>query len=106
MYTEQCKFLGKESRIFLTDAFNFETFVTGGENWTNFVDTGPGSDQRSTRSELAIDEFDPSMLSVMNFNEPEAFKALICPLGLEEFRSIVYYEMTNLYLLITAVRHN
>lgn len=46
------------------------------------------------------------MKTVINFAEPESFKAVICPLGLEELRSVVYYELVNLFLLITAVRHN
>jgi hypothetical protein len=57
-------------------------------------------------SDLAINEFDPSLRAVMNFAEPEAFKALVCPMGLEEMRAVVHYELINLYQLITAVRHN
>lgn len=77
--------------------------MSGGENWINYVDSGPGNDNENKHSDLAINEFDPSLRSIMNFQDPEAFKALICPLGLEEMRSVVYYEITNLYLLITAV---
>ena len=36
----------------------------------------------------------------------ECFKALICPLGLEELRCVLRYEQTNLAALIVAVRTN
>lgn len=97
--------MGKEGKVFLTDAFNFETFLTGGDNWINYVDSGPGMDNK-IKSELAINEFDPTLRAVINFGEPEAFKALICPMGLAELRSVVYYELVNLNLVITAIRHN
>ena len=57
-------------------------------------------------TELAIKEFDATMTSVMNFADPEAFKALVCPMGLEELRIVVRYELLNLHLLIVGVRHN
>jgi len=56
--------------------------------------------------ELAIKEFDPTLTSCINFADPEAFKALICPLGLEELRIVVRYELVNLQALVTGVRHN
>ena len=55
---------------------------------------------------LAISEFDPTMISCVNFSDPEAFKALLCPLGLEELRCVYRYELMNLNLLITAVKTN
>ena len=51
-------------------------------------------------------EFDPSMIACLNFADPEAFKALLCPLGLEELRVVYRYELTNLNLLIVGVRTN
>ena len=45
---------------------------------------------------LSIKEFDPSLTSVINFSDPEAFKALVCPLGLEELRVAVRYELLSL----------
>ena len=58
------------------------------------------------KTELSVKEFDPTLTSILNFTDPEAFKALVCPLGLEEFRTVVRYEMLNLHLLIVGVRHN
>jgi len=46
------------------------------------------------------------MTAVLNFANPEAFKALVCPLGLEELRVVVHYELVNVQALIVAVRHN
>ncbi len=74
---------------------NFETHLSGGENWRNFVDTGPGI-ETITNTELSIKEFDPTLTAVMNFADPEAFKALVCPLGVEELRAVVRYELLNL----------
>jgi hypothetical protein len=53
-----------------------------------------------------VREFDPTLTSVLNFGDPEAFKAIVTPLGLEELRVVVRYEVLNLQLLITGVRHN
>ena len=46
------------------------------------------------------------MLACLNFADPESFKALLCPLGLEELRVVFRYELVNLNLLIVAVRSN
>ena len=51
-------------------------------------------------------EFDPSMTACLNFSDPEAFKALLCPLGLEELRVVYRYELVNLNMLIVATRTN
>ena len=88
--------MGKEGKVFFKDSFQLDSLISAGENWTNFVDSGPGVD-KDERSDLAINEFDPSLRAVMNFADPEAFKALVCPMGLEEMRAVVYYELTNLY---------
>ena len=77
--------------------------MTGGENWKNFVDEGPAP---AVKTSLSIKEFDPSLMSAVNFSDPEAFKALVTPLGLEELRAVVRYELMNLHLLIVGCRHN
>ena len=46
------------------------------------------------------------MIACLNFSDPEAFKALLCPLGLEELRIVYRYELMNLNMLIVAVRTN
>ena len=57
-------------------------------------------------SSLSIREFDDTLTTNCNFSDPDAFKALITPLGLEELRTIVRYELMNLHLLIIGTRHN
>jgi len=57
------------------------------------VDEGPAS---GININLAINEFDPSLRSHINFSDPDSYKALICPTGLEEFRTAVMYELMNL----------
>lgn len=79
--------------------------MTGGVNWKNYVDTGPGTEM-AIKTDLSIREFDPTLISNLNFSDPEAFKALICPLGLEELRAVVRYEVLNLQTLVIAARHN
>lgn len=95
--------LGKEPKAFFENPLNFESHIVGGENWKNFVDEGPDTIFPTT---LSIKEFDPTMCAVMNFADPEAFKALVTPLGLEEMRVVVRYEVMNLQLLTIGVRHN
>lgn len=59
------------------------------------MDTGPGMNT-FVKTELSVKEFDPSLTSILNFADPDAFKALVCPLGLEELRVVVRYELLNL----------
>lgn len=84
--------MAKEGKIYFKDPMNFQTFVNIGEN-INFIDEGPAS---GINIKLAINEFDPTLRSHLNFSDPEAFKAMICPLGLEELRVVVLYELMNL----------
>jgi hypothetical protein len=69
----------------------------------NFIDEGPNDDHEI---KLAINEFDRKLRSCINFMDPECFKALILPLGLEELRTVVQYEVMNLQALIVGVRTN
>ena len=100
--------MAKDGRINFKDSFNFSTFLSGTVStgrWKNFDDSGPGH-QTAYPTSLAVSEFDPSMVACVNFSDPDAFKALLCPLGLEELRVVYRYELTNLNLLIAAVRTN
>ena len=60
----------------------------------------------SVPTSFAIKEFDPTLTACLNFADAEAFKAMISPLGLEELRVVVRYELVNLYLLMAAVKTN
>ena len=42
-----------------------------------------------------IDEFDHSLQASLNFAEPECFKSMILPLGLQEIRVVLEYEIMN-----------
>ena len=98
------KFLKKDSKVYFKDAFNFETFIQFQESsYINFVDEGPGTD---INMDLAINEFDPSLRSAINFSDPESYKAMICPIGLEELRMTTYYELMNLQTLIVGTKIN
>ena len=105
VFGEQCTLMGKEPKVSFSESFKFQTHLSGGNYWYNYVDSGPGM-ETFVESTLSIKEFDPSLAAVINFSDPEAFKALVCPLGLEELRAIVRYEIINLNLLVIAVRHN
>jgi hypothetical protein len=86
--------MSKEGKVYFKDPLNFENFINlGGEGYINFIDEGPST---GIEIKLAINEFDPSLRSHMNFSDPEAFKAMICPMGLEELRVTVAYEIMNL----------
>jgi hypothetical protein len=73
------------------------------KNYVNFVDEGPGS---GIEIPLAINEFDPSLRSHLNFSDPDSFKMMICPTGLEELRVTLLYELMNLQTLIVATKTN
>ncbi len=94
LYEKQVKLISKDGRIYFKDPFNFENFIQlGGKNYINFVDDGPGT---GIDLDLAINEFDPTLRSHINFSDPDSFKTMICPLGLEELRTTVFYELMNL----------
>ena len=57
------------------------------------MDEGPSS---GIDMDLAINEFDPTLRSHINFSDSDSFKAMLCPLGLEELRITVFYELMNL----------
>jgi hypothetical protein len=103
-YKHQTKLMGKEGVVYFKEQFNFVNHVpNAGENFVNFIDEGPGDDYDI---KLAINEFDRKLRSCINFSDPECFKALILPLGLEELRAVVQYEVMNLQILIVGVRTN
>ena len=79
--------MGKEGRVYFKGQFSFVNHVAnGGENSINFVEDGPASD---LEIKLAINEFDKKLRSFVNFSDPECFKNMILPMGLEELRVVV-----------------
>jgi hypothetical protein len=87
VYSKQSKLMGREVSVYFKEQFNFPDIVQGvGDNFVNFVDEGPADE---LQLKLAINEFDRSFRAHMNFTNPECFKALVLPLGLEELRVVV-----------------
>jgi len=43
VYLEQMRLMNKDGKVYFKDHFNFETFLSGGDKWINFVDHGPGA---------------------------------------------------------------
>ena len=54
----------------------------------NYVDDGPAS---HLQLGLAIKEVDPTLLSNLNFRNPDAFRLMVTNAGLEELRVILHY---------------
>lgn len=108
VYFSQMKSMDKEGvRVNFNDRFNMDFTMQKGEFWVNWVDTAPDFVRKSkVPTSYSIKEFDPSLTTVLNFADPEAFKALICPLGVEELRLVLRYELTNLSMLVVATRTN
>ena len=94
--------MGRDGMVFFKDKFKFQTSAIEKGN-VNFVNDGPATE---TEVDLAINEFDSSLRSTIDFSEAECIKALMLPLGLEELRIVVQYEMVNLQALIVATRTN
>ena len=44
----------------------------------------------------SVHQPDPKLRSCVNFSDPKCVKALMLPLGLEELRAVVQYEVMNL----------
>ena len=94
----------REGIIYFKDPFNFQTFIElADKNYVNFVDEGPGS---GLTLPLAINEFDPTLSSHINFSDSDSFKMMLCPMGLEELRLILFYQLMNLQTLMIATKTN
>ena len=96
IYEKQCKSVSFDGKIYFKEKFNFDDPNESKEermNSVNFVDDGATTD---IKMDLAIDEFDSSLRSNLNFSDPESFKILISPLGLEELRCVLHYQLVTL----------
>lgn len=104
VYKQQCEFVRKETIVYFKEPMKFPNEIEDPRaHFVNFIQDGPASDLKLC---LAIDEFDEKLRSSINFSDSECYKALILPLGMEELRAIVAYEMMNLQTLILATRMN
>jgi len=53
---------------------------------------------------LTIKEFDPALLSNLNYKHPDAFKMSVLTSGLEEVRAVLAYQLMQKQLLVVATR--
>ena len=105
---QQCKLCKKDfirvindESIHFTDLIDFNT--PDGIGKINYSDDGPG---HGITWGLAIAEFDPALLSNMNYKHPDAFKLSVLTSGLEEVRGVLAYQLMQKNLLIVATRQN
>ena len=55
---------------------------------------------------LDIGEYDPGLLSNLNFRAPDALKLCVTTAGLEEVRAVLRYQLMQKHLLVVATRAN
>lgn len=92
VYLQQCDVIGqKNTKLVQSEGISFiiaESEAEGSEKMVNFIDDGPSA---KNKIELAIAEYDPALMSNMNFRNPDSFKLNILTSGLEEIRAVLYY---------------
>ena len=96
----------KSTKVDLQDCISFPELDTEDEaenDVINYIDEGPAAHMKI---DLDIKEFDPILLSNINFRAPDAFKLCITTAGLEEVRAILRYQLMQKHLLIVATRVN
>lgn len=59
-------------------------------DYVDFVEEGPAY---GLAIDLAICEYDPKLVSNLNFRHPDAFKLCITTSGLEEVRAALTYQL-------------
>jgi len=91
--------------VHLPDGINFENVDIHDDQAEriNFFDEGTS---HTIQIGLAAREFDPCLLSNLNFRNPDTFKINITDAGLEEVRAVLMYQMLQKHLLIVATRMN
>lgn len=73
------------------------------ENKINYLNDGPGA---GVRIDLAVREFDPALLSNMNYKHPDSFKLSVMNQGIEEVRAALAYQIMQKHILIVSCRAN
>mgnify|MGYP006950288060 CR=1 FL=1 len=85
----QCETVGQKStRVLQSEGISFDQPEDSEFKYVNYVDDGPS---HKSVIDLAIKEFDPNLLSNLNFRNPDSFKLNILTAGLEEVRAILHY---------------
>ena len=93
----------KNNKLYFEESVSFEPISDDDMTFVNFVDDGPGS---GLIIDLTICEYDPKLVSNLNFRHPDAFKICIMTSGLEEVRAALTYQLMQKQLLIVATRIN
>ena len=60
----------------------------------------------SLKLELPVKEFDPTMLSNLNFTHGQSFQILTTELGVEELRGVLHYQVMQHQLITIAIEKN
>lgn len=77
-----------DQKIELSDGINFDLLNNDDAQFVNFIDHGPS---HLDTIGLTVREFDKTLLSTMNFRNPDSFRLNILDAGLEEVRAILAY---------------
>ena len=85
-----------------TEGITFEA-PDSATSLVNWFDHGPGY---GLTIDLAAAEFDPALLSNLNFRNPDSFKICALTAGLEELRAVLQYQLMQKNILIVATRMN
>ena len=97
IYRKQCLAMKRENI-----EIEFVNFFTGNPHISNLRDW-PGSTQAFR---LSAYEISPILTENFNFTSVSCFKSMLLSTGLEEFKAVTEYQVTNKHLLIIAVQLN
>lgn len=90
VYQEQVRICAvTNAKIYFEEAVNFETSTE--DEWQSYVDYVDEGPAYGLTIDLAICEFDPKLVSNLNFRHPDALKLCMTTSGLEEVRAALTY---------------
>jgi hypothetical protein len=85
IYLQQAAVVGQKSiTLIQSEGISFQ--VNEPSKFVNYVDDGPGHQKVIN---IAIREFDPALLSNLNFRNADSFKLCVLSSGLEELRAVL-----------------
>lgn len=105
VYQEQMRLCGiKGIKIYFEESVSFDPIPEDEwQGYVNFVDEGPAY---GLTIDLAICEYDPKLVSNLNFRHPDALKLCSTTSGLEEVRAALTYQLMQKQALIVGTRIN
>lgn len=80
----------KGIKIYFDEYVSFDPVEDDMADYVDFVEEGPAY---GLAIDLAICEYDPKLVSNLNFRHPDAFKLCITTSGLEEVRAALTYQL-------------